>query len=44
MLKTVLKESLTTDLTEFDTTDKNIALQIVSGRREFLRNADHLVL
>ena len=44
MLKSVFKESLTTDLTEFDTTDKNIALQIVSGREGIsLRNADHLV-
>ena len=44
MLKSVFKETLTTDLTEFDTTDKNIALQIVSGREGIsLRNADHLV-
>jgi len=44
MLRSVFKEKLTTDLTEFDTTDKNIALQIVSGREGIsLRNADHLV-
>ena len=44
MLKSVFKESLTTDLTEYDKTDKNIALQIVSGREGIsLRNADHLV-
>jgi hypothetical protein len=44
MLKSVFKETLTTDLTEFDTTDKNIALQIVSGREGIsLKNADHLV-
>lgn len=44
MLKQVFGSSLTTDLTEFDTTDKNIALQIVSGREGIsLKNADHLV-
>jgi len=44
MLKSVFGSSLTTDLTEFDTTDKNIALQIVSGREGIsLKNADHLV-
>jgi len=44
MLKSVFGESLTTDLQEFDATDKNIALQIVSGREGIsLRNADHLV-
>ncbi len=44
MLKQVFGSSLTTDLNEFDTTDKNIALQIVSGREGIsLRNADHLV-
>ena len=37
-------ENLTTDLNEFDTTDKNIALQIVSGREGIsLRNAKYLV-
>jgi hypothetical protein len=44
MLKSVFGSSLTTDLTEFDTTDKNIALQIVSGREGIsLKNAHHLV-
>lgn len=44
MLKSVFKETLTTDLNEFDNSDKNIALQIVSGREGIsLRNADHLV-
>jgi hypothetical protein len=44
MLKQVFKETLTTDLNEFDTTNKNIALQIVSGREGIsLRNADYLV-
>ena len=38
------KELLTTTLEEFDSTDKNIALQIVSGREGIsLRNADALV-
>jgi hypothetical protein len=37
-------DNLTTDLDEFNTTDKNIALQIVSGREGIsLRNADYLV-
>jgi len=37
-------ENLTTDLAEFDQTDKNIALQIVSGREGIsLKNADYLV-
>jgi SNF2 family DNA or RNA helicase len=37
-------ENLTTDLNEFDTTDKSIALQIVSGREGIsLRNAKYLV-
>ena len=36
--------NLTTDLNEFDTTDKSIALQIVSGREGIsLRNAKYLV-
>ena len=44
MLKQVFKETLTTDLKEFDATNKNIALQIVSGREGIsLRNAAHLV-
>ena len=43
-LKEVFGDSLTTDVNEFDTTDKNIALQIVSGREGIsLRNADYLV-
>jgi hypothetical protein len=38
------KEYLTTDLSEFDTTDKSIALQIVSGREGIsLKKADALV-
>jgi hypothetical protein len=37
-------DKLTTDLEEFNATDKNIALQIVSGREGIsLRNADYLV-
>ena len=37
-------DSLTTDLEEFNSTDKSIALQIVSGREGIsLRNAAHLV-
>ena len=37
-------ENLTNDLEEFNTTDKNIALQIVSGREGIsLKAADHLV-
>jgi hypothetical protein len=37
-------KNLTTDLNEFDTTDKNIALQIVSGREGIsLRHAKYLV-
>lgn len=43
-LKQVFGDSLTTDLDEFNTTDKNIALQIISGREGIsLRNADYLV-
>ena len=43
-LKQVFGDSLTTDLEEFNATDKNIALQIVSGREGIsLRNADYLV-
>ncbi len=38
------KEYLTTDLSEFDTTNKSIALQIVSGREGIsLKKADALV-
>jgi hypothetical protein len=37
-------ENLTTDLDEFNSTNKNIALQIISGREGIsLRNADYLV-
>lgn len=44
MLKSVLKDKLTTDLDEFNSTDKWIALQIVSGREGIsLKKADHLV-
>ena len=44
MLRSVFKETLTTDLNEFNSTDKNIALQIVSGREGIsLSKADHLV-
>lgn len=44
MLKLTFADMLTTDLNEFDTTNKNIALQIVSGREGIsLRNAQHLV-
>ena len=43
-MKDVFGDSLTTDLQEFDTTDKSIALQIVSGREGLsLRNADCIV-
>lgn len=43
-LKQVFKDSLTTDLDEFEDTDKSIALQIVSGREGIsLRQADCLV-
>lgn len=45
MLKSVLGSKLTTDLEEFNTTDKWIALQIVSGREGIsLAKADHLVM
>jgi Holliday junction resolvase-like predicted endonuclease len=45
MLKLVFKERLTTDLEEFNTTDKWIALQIVSGREGIsLAKADALVM
>ena len=43
-LKSVYGDQLTTDLEEFDSTSKSIALQIVSGREGIsLRNADSLV-
>lgn len=43
-LKFVFGDELTDDLEEFNTTSKNIALQIVSGREGIsLRNADFLV-
>ena len=43
-LKFAFKDRLTTDLKEFDSTDKNIALQVVSGREGIsLKNADYLV-
>ena len=43
-LKKVFGDNLTTDINEFDTTNKNIALQIVSGREGIsLRNAKYLV-
>lgn len=43
-LKKVFGDSLVTELEPFDTTDKHIALQIVSGREGIsLRNADCLV-
>jgi len=43
-LKTVFGDSITTELDEFNTTDKNIALQIVSGREgTSLKMADKLV-
>ena len=43
-LKSVLGDTLTTELEEFKTTDKSIALQIVSGREGIsLKEADYLV-
>jgi hypothetical protein len=43
-LKTIFGDKLTTDLDEFNDTDKSIALQIVSGREGIsLRNAEYLV-
>ena len=43
-LKNVFKDQLTDNLDVFDSTDKNIALQIVSGSEGIsLRNADYLV-
>lgn len=44
MLKQTFGNELTTDLDEFNATDKNIALQIVSGREGIsLKNAEYLV-
>lgn len=44
MLKQTFGTQLTTDLNEFNTTDKNIALQIVSGREGIsLSKADYLI-
>ena len=44
MLKSVFGNELTTDLDEFNATNKNIALQIVSGREGIsLAKADYLV-
>lgn len=43
-LQQVFGDNLTTELDEFDSTDKNIALQIVSGREGIsLKMADYLV-
>jgi hypothetical protein len=43
-IEQVFGDEITTSIEEFDTTDKNIALQIVSGREGIsLRNADYLV-
>jgi hypothetical protein len=43
-LKDVFGDSICTDLEEFNSTDKHIALQIVSGREGIsLRNADYVV-
>lgn len=43
-LKQVLGDNLCTDLEEFNSTDKSIALQIVSGREGIsLRNAENIV-
>jgi hypothetical protein len=44
MIKNVFGDSVTTDLEEFNTTDKNIALQFLTGREGLsLRQADCLV-
>jgi hypothetical protein len=44
VLKSVFGQDLTNDLEEFNTTNKNIALQIVSGSEGIsLKNADYLV-
>lgn len=43
-LKEIFRDNLTTDLEKFNTSNKNIALQIVSGREGIsLKNADYLV-
>lgn len=43
-LKEIYKDNLTNDLNEFNTTGKNIALQIVSGREGIsLKEADYLI-
>ena len=43
-LNQVFKDKLTTDLEEFNTTSKHIALQIVSGREGIsLKEADYIV-
>ena len=43
-LKEIYGDDLTTELEEFNTTDKNIALQIVSGREGIsLKEAKYLV-
>jgi len=43
-LKTIFKDELTTDLDEFNNSDKSIALQIVSGREGIsLKNAKYLI-
>ena len=43
-LKDMFGDNLTTDIDEFNNTDKNIALQIVSGREGIsLRKAEYLV-
>lgn len=43
-LKEVFKDNLTNDLEEFNTTSKNIALQIVSGREGIsLKEAEYLI-
>ena len=44
MLKSVFENELTTDLNEFNSTDKNIALQYQSGKEGIsLKNANYLV-
>lgn len=44
MLNFVFGDLLTTDLSEFDNSNKSIALQFISGREGLsLRNADHIV-
>lgn len=44
MLKDVFCDQLTTSINEFDNSDKNIALQFISGREGIsLKNADYLI-